>query len=63
MAKSFLTVTFLKAGETTHTFSRCFATLRAARTWARRLAAESYVKEVALYRGQQGGMLLERVSK
>lgn len=55
---SLLSVSFVDAtGE--WQLSRYFETLRAARNWARMLASKSYVREVAIHRGGQGG---ERVA-
>lgn len=59
MARSFYTVSFLHRDGTAHV-SRFFQTVRAARTWAARLAAASYVAEVTIYRGPAGGELVER---
>lgn len=55
---SFLSVSFRNVdGE--WSLSRYFQTLRAARSWARWLASQGHVHEVAIHRGGQGG---ERVA-
>ena len=41
---------------------RTFATVRAAKKWARWLATQSYASEVKLYRGQAGEQLLEEAA-
>lgn len=48
-----LSVSFLDASG--WHLSRYFETLRAARSWARRLEKQAYVFEVAIHRGGQGG--------
>ena len=56
MAASFLSVSFLSAGA--WQVSRHFSTVRAARSWARWLRAQSYVEAVAIHRGGPGGELI-----
>lgn len=57
-SSSFLSVSLLDANGV-WTVSRHFKTLRAARSWSKWLSSQSYVREVAIHRGGQGG---ERVS-
>jgi hypothetical protein len=57
MPSSLLSVSLLSNG--TWQVSRYFSTVRAARNWARFLRSQSYVSEVAIHRGGQGG---ERVA-
>ncbi len=53
-SSSFLSVFLLNAsGE--WLLSRHFSTVRAARNWAKWLRTQSYAKDVAVYRGGQGG--------
>lgn len=42
--------------------SRYFETVKAARKWAKWLQAQTWTRQVAIYRGQAGEMLLERVA-
>lgn len=39
--------------------SRSFATIRAARSWAKLISKHNYVAEVAIYRGGAGGERLD----
>jgi hypothetical protein len=55
---SLLSVSFADANGV-WSVSRYFNTIRAARRWAKWLSGHSYVREVAIHRGGQGG---ERVS-
>ena len=40
--------------------SRYFETIRAARTWTKWLFSQKWQRQVSIYRGQAGEMLLER---
>lgn len=42
--------------------SRYFETVKAARKWAAWLRKQTWTRQVAIYRGQAGAMLLERVA-
>lgn len=57
MKTSFLEVTF-KDQSGNWNRGRVFQTLRAARSWAKRIAKQNYVAEVAIYRGCAGGELV-----
>ena len=52
------TVTFTD-GNGNEQISRFFETIRAARTWAKWLLTQKFQRQVSIYRGQAGEMLLE----
>jgi len=58
MAASLFTVSFVSStfGSTE---CRYFSTLRAARKWAKWLGSQPYAGAVKIYRGREGGCLLE----